>query len=57
MASLGLPEVFVVFFMLIVYAFSFWVVWKFYQVLARMNDNLGGIRQAREQGAPRRPEQ
>jgi hypothetical protein len=43
-------------FMLAMYAIMFWVIWKFYYVLARMNENLNGIRQALERGGPRRAE-
>jgi hypothetical protein len=28
------------------YALATWVVWKFYEILVRMNDNLSGIRDA-----------
>jgi hypothetical protein len=37
---------------LCVYAFIFFAVWKFYQVLSRMNDNLAGIRRAIERTPP-----
>jgi hypothetical protein len=37
------------------YALAIWVVWKVYEILARMNDNLSGIRDtlARRDREPR----
>jgi hypothetical protein len=48
MRALGFPELFFMFFMFFVYGVAIFVVWKFYQILARMNDNLSGIRRAVE---------
>jgi hypothetical protein len=53
MRGLGFPELFAVFLMLFVYGLVLFVVWKFYNVLSRMNDNLTGIRQALERSADR----
>ncbi|MGA2594206.1 MAG: hypothetical protein ABSH32_30260 [Bryobacteraceae bacterium] len=45
-----------------VYGIIFCVIWKFYQILSKINDNLGGIKQAiagipvrgrEDQGPPR----
>jgi uncharacterized membrane protein len=46
MPALGVPEFMVLLFMFLVYGVSFFVIWKFYRILSRMNDNLSGIREA-----------
>lgn len=48
MGAVAFPEMFFILFMLFVYGAGIFVVWKFYQILSRMNDNLSGIRQAIE---------
>jgi hypothetical protein len=48
MRGLGFPEFLVIMFTLSVYALIGYVVWKFYSLLARMNQNLEGIRHAVE---------
>ena len=42
MRALGFAEVFVIFF---VWLIPVWILWKFYQVLSRIADNLAGIQQ------------
>jgi len=52
MVGIGFPEGIILgLFMLAVYGFMFWIIWKFYYVLARMNENLNGIRHALERRA------
>jgi hypothetical protein len=49
MVGIGYPEgILLGLFMLALYGFLFWIVWKFYSVLSRMNENLTGIRRALE---------
>ena len=55
MAAVGFPGIFLALFMLVIYGFVFWVVWKFYEVLAKMNENLDGIRRVMERGGNRSP--
>jgi hypothetical protein len=40
---------------LLFYGAIFYCLWKFYQKLSQMNDNLAGIRRALEYGGPNRP--
>ncbi len=51
MSALGFPEIFFAFFMLCVYGMALFIIWKFYNVLKKMNDNLTGIRQTMERSA------
>jgi len=37
------------------FAIILFCVWKFYQMLLRINDNLAGIRHAVERNSPERP--
>jgi type II secretory pathway component PulF len=53
LSSLAFPELLFVLFMLFVYGLVLFIIWKFYNVLSRMNDNLTGIRQALERSADR----
>ncbi len=48
MRTPGFPEILSILVLFGVYGLLFFVVWKFYQVLSRMNDNLTGIRRALE---------
>ena len=48
MRALGFPEFVFVLMLLGVYGLGIWVIWKFYSVLARMADNLDGIRRCLE---------
>ena len=51
MRSIGFPEVVAVLagvLGLCVYAVMFFVVWKFYQLLGNISENIAGIRQAME---------
>jgi hypothetical protein len=41
MIGLGFPEIIA----LLWAGFGLWIVWKFYQVLSRIAENLAGIRQ------------
>jgi hypothetical protein len=56
--SFGLQELlfgFIGFFGLVVYGIIFFCVWKFYQMLSKINDNIAGIRHAVERGSPEQP--
>ena len=59
MSSIGLPEfLFIIPFAvigLLFYSVLFFCIWKFYQMLSKINDNLAGIRRAAEQNGPTRP--
>jgi hypothetical protein len=44
--GLGAPEIFVILFAWLIPA---WILWKFYQVLSRISENLAGIRQTLEE--------
>jgi hypothetical protein len=44
MGGLGFPGFLMVMFTLCVYVLIGYVVWKFYSLLARMNQNIEGIR-------------
>ena len=51
MRSIGAPELFAAMAGVIglcVYAVMFFVVWKFYQLLGKINENIAGIRQVME---------
>jgi hypothetical protein len=48
MTTVGLAFVPIVFFGIIFYGAIFFCVWKFYQILSKINDNITGIRQALE---------
>jgi hypothetical protein len=51
MRSIGLPELLVIFggaVGLLFYGFIFFVLWKFYQMFGRINENIAGIRRALE---------
>jgi hypothetical protein len=41
MRSIGFPELFVILFAWLIPA---WILWKFYQVLSRIAENVAGIR-------------
>jgi hypothetical protein len=43
--SMGLGGLF---FIVIVYAFPIFGIWKFYQMLSKINDNIAGMRRAVE---------
>jgi hypothetical protein len=45
LASTGLGGLF---FIVIVYAFPIFGIWKFYQMLSKINDNIAGIKRAIE---------
>jgi len=45
MDSLGFPGVFVLLLSIGFYALVFFVLWKFYQIFSKINDNVAGIRQ------------
>jgi hypothetical protein len=50
--SIGIQELTFGFFGLVVYAIIFFCVWKFYQILSKINDNIVGIRIAVERSSP-----
>jgi hypothetical protein len=50
--AIGLPQLFVIF---LVWGLSIFCVWTFYQTLSKINDNIGGIRQAVERNDTTRP--
>ena len=52
MGSIGMPEVLAVL-GLAAYGVMFFVVWKFYQVLSNINQNIAGIKRAIEQNSQR----
>ena len=52
MSSVGMPELLAVI-GFAVYGVMFFVVWKFYQVLSHINQNIAGIKRALEQNSPR----
>jgi uncharacterized membrane protein len=53
--SSGISGSVVGFFGLVVYCVVFFCVWKFYQILSKINDNVAGIRRAVERNAGDRP--
>jgi hypothetical protein len=54
---MGVAPVFVLglFFYGLMFFVIFFVIWKFYQILSKINDNIAGIRQALERNGPGRP--
>jgi hypothetical protein len=51
----GFPMiVLVLFFYGLMFFVIFFVIWKFYQILSKINDNIAGIRQALERNDPGR---
>ena len=51
MRSIGFPELLVTLGMLVgavFYGVIFYVLWKFYQMFSKINENIAGIRQALE---------
>jgi hypothetical protein len=56
MAPVGVAEFFTVgFFGVALYGVVLYCVWKFYQILSKINDNIAGIRQAVERCISDRP--
>jgi hypothetical protein len=53
MGSIGIQ--FLTFVGLAFYGIVFFFVWKFYQILSRINDNIAGIRHAVERNGGDRP--
>ena len=54
MESIGLLELQILF-LVAPCAIILFCVWKFYQILSRVNDNIAGIRHAVERSSPERP--
>lgn len=50
MRSIGLPEVVVIFGAIVFYGFIFLVLWKFYHMVGKINENTAAIRQRLENG-------
>jgi hypothetical protein len=60
MRGFGIPELVFLFVPmalvgLLFYGAIFFCIWKFYQLLSKIDDNLAGIRQAVERGGTSRP--
>jgi uncharacterized membrane protein len=55
---MGSPAIPMLFFGLLLYGLMIggiiYVIWKFYQILSKINDNIAGIRQALERERPDR---
>jgi hypothetical protein len=52
MGSLGLPELLMIPLAFFIYGVTFWIIWKFYQALSGIHENIAGIRRAIERQAP-----
>jgi hypothetical protein len=57
MNNIGLPEIVVMLMSVAIYGLILLCVWKFYQLLSKINDNLSGIRQAIERNGAGGPGQ
>jgi hypothetical protein len=58
MRSIGLPELLVLLGGAVgvaFYGFIFFVLWKFYQMFGKINENIAGIRHVLENSDPGRP--
>ena len=56
MSSIGLPELLVALGSIVAFVFYgavFFVLWKFYQVLSKINENIAGIKLAIERSTQR----
>ena len=51
MQTIGFPEL-VVFLGFAVYGIVLWILWKFYQAIARIGEELGGIKTILQQREP-----
>ena len=56
MRDIGLPELMAIFggvAAVVFYGLIFFVLWKFYQMFSRINENIAGIKEALNRNGPR----
>jgi hypothetical protein len=52
MQTIGFPAVLALFFAIAVYGIVLWILWKFYQAIARIGEELGEIKTILQQRVP-----
>ena len=52
MQTIGFPAVLALFLAIVVYGIVLWILWKFYQAIARIGEELGEIKTILQQRVP-----